>query len=61
MKKCSASPILIQKEDKCSLAQGLRNDLEQKKMEAILYASVVVASIMKDEFVACFEATIQAN
>jgi len=30
-------------------------------MEVILYASVVVASIMKAEFVTCFEATIQAN
>jgi len=30
-------------------------------MEAISYASVVVASIMEVEFVACFEATIQAN
>ena len=30
-------------------------------MEAILYASVVVASSMKAEFVAYFEATIQAN
>jgi len=30
-------------------------------MEAILYALVVVASTMKDEFIACFEVTIQAN
>jgi len=30
-------------------------------MEAILYASVVVASTIEVEFVACFEATIQAN
>ena len=30
-------------------------------MEAISYAVVVVASTMKAEFVACFEATIQAN
>jgi len=30
-------------------------------MEAIPYALVVVASIMETEFVACFEATIQAN
>ena len=30
-------------------------------MEAIPYASVVVASTMEVEFVACFKATIQAN
>jgi len=30
-------------------------------MEAILYASIVVACTMKAEFVACFEATIEAN
>ena len=30
-------------------------------MKAILYASVVVASTLKAEFVACFGATIQAN
>ena len=30
-------------------------------MEVILYASVVVASTMEVEFVACFEGTIQAN
>jgi len=30
-------------------------------MEAILYASIVVASTMEAEFVACFEVTIQAN
>ena len=30
-------------------------------MEAISYASIVVASTMEAEFVACFEATIQAN
>ena len=30
-------------------------------METILYASVVVASTLKAEFVACFGATIQAN
>jgi len=30
-------------------------------MEAIPYASLVVASTMEAEFVACFEATIQAN
>jgi len=32
--------------------------MERKQMEAILYASIVVASIMKAEFLACFEATI---
>ena len=41
MEKCSASPIPIQKGDKFSLAQCPRNVLEQKQMEAILYASVV--------------------
>jgi len=30
-------------------------------MEAILYASVFVASTMKAEFVACFEIIIQAK
>jgi len=35
--------------------------MERKQMEAIPYASVVVASTMEAEFVACFEATIQAN
>jgi len=30
-------------------------------MEAISYASVVLAYTMKAEFVACFETTIQAN
>jgi len=30
-------------------------------MEVILYASVVVASTMKVEFVACFEVTILGN
>jgi len=30
-------------------------------MEAIPYASMIVASTMKAEFEACFEATIQAN
>jgi len=30
-------------------------------MEAILYASIVVASTMKAEFIACFEATNQTN
>ena len=30
-------------------------------METILYASIVVASTMEAEFVACFEATIQTN
>ena len=37
------------------------NDLEWKQMEAIPYALVVVASTMEAEFVACFEAIIQAN
>lgn len=44
-----------------NLAQCPRNDMERKQMKAILYASVVVASTMKAKFVACFEATIQAN
>jgi len=30
-------------------------------MEAISYASVVVASTMEAKFIACFETTIQAN
>ena len=30
-------------------------------MEATLYASVVVVSTMKAQFLACFEATIHAN
>ena len=36
-------------------------DLERKQMEVIPYASIVVASTIEAEFVACFEATIQAN
>jgi len=36
-------------------------DLERKQMEVIPYALVVVASTIEAEFVACFEATIQAN
>ena len=35
--------------------------MERKQMEAIPYTSVVVASTMEAEFVACFEAIIQAN
>ena len=58
---CSTSPVLIQKGDKFSLAQCPRNYMERKQMEVILYALVVVASTPKDEFVVCFEATIQAN
>jgi len=38
MKKCSTSPVPIQKGDKFSLSQCPRNDLERKQMEAILYA-----------------------
>ena len=41
MQNCSVSPIPIQKGDKFSLMQCLKNDLERKQMEAILYASVV--------------------
>ena len=47
--------------NKFSLAQCPRNYMEQKQMETILYASIVVASTMEAEFVACFEATIQTN
>jgi len=32
--------------------------MERKQMEAILYALVVVASTLKVEFVACFNAII---
>jgi len=32
--------------------------MERKQMDAILYASIIVASIMEAGFVACFEATI---
>jgi len=35
--------------------------MERKQMETIPYASVVIASTMKTEFVASLEATIQAN
>ena len=45
MDKFSTSPVPIQKRDKFSLAQCPKNDLKQKQMEAILYASVV-GSIM---------------
>ena len=41
MQNCSVSPIPIQKGDKFSLMQCLKNDLERKQMEAILYASIV--------------------
>jgi len=57
MEKCSASPISIKKEDKFSLVQCLRSDLERKQMKTILYALVVVAFIMKAALLACFEAT----
>ena len=40
MDKFSTSPVPIQKRDKFSLAQCLKNDLEQKQIEAILCASV---------------------
>ena len=61
MKRCSTSHVPIQKRDKFSLVQYPRDDVEQKQMEAILYASVFVASTMKAEFVACFEIIIQAK
>ena len=61
MEKCSTSPVPIQKGDKFSFTQCPRNDLKRKQMVAIPYASVVIASTMEAEFVACFEATIQAN
>ena len=41
MQNCSASPVPIQKGDKFSLMQCPQNDLEQKQMETIPYASVV--------------------
>nr|KYP65681.1 Retrovirus-related Pol polyprotein from transposon TNT 1-94 [Cajanus cajan] len=41
MDTCLASPVPIQKEDKFSLMQCPKNDLEWKQMEAIPYASVV--------------------
>ena len=61
MEKCSTSSVPIQKGDKFSIAQCLRNHLERKQMEAISYASVVVASTKEAEFVACFKIIIQAN
>ena len=57
MEKCSASPISIKKEDKFSLVQCLRSDLERKQMKTILYALVVVAFIMKAALLACIEDT----
>ena len=57
----SASLIPILKWDKFSLTQCLRNDMERKQMETIQYPSVVVTSTIEAEFVAYFEATIQAN
>ena len=41
MDKCSACPVPIQKGDKFSLMQCLKNDLERKQMKNIPYASVV--------------------
>ena len=41
MNKCSTSPSPIQKEDKFSLMQCPKKDLERKQMENIPYASVV--------------------
>jgi len=41
MEKCSASPVLIQKGNKFSLAQCPKNDLERKQVEAISYAFVI--------------------
>ena len=41
MGNCSASPVPIQKGDKFSLMQCPKNDLEQKQMEKIPYASIV--------------------
>jgi len=41
MDKCSTSPVPIQKGDKISLMQCPKNDLEQKQMENIPYASIV--------------------
>jgi len=41
MDKCSASLVPIQKEDKFSLMQYPKNDLEHKQMENIPYASIV--------------------
>ena len=41
MDKCSTSLVPIQKGDKFSLMQCLKNDLEQNQMEDIPYASIV--------------------
>jgi len=41
MENFSTLPIPIQKRDKFSLTQCLKNDLEWKQMEAIPYAFVV--------------------
>ncbi|XP_057965395.1 secreted RxLR effector protein 161-like [Malania oleifera] len=41
MDKCSASPVPIQKGDKFSLMQCPKNDLEQRQMKDVPYASVV--------------------
>ena len=41
MNNCSAGVVPIQKEDKFSLIQCPKNDVERKKMESIPYASVV--------------------
>jgi len=41
MDKCSASLVPIQKGDKFSLMQCLKNDLKWKQMEDTPYASVV--------------------
>jgi len=41
MDKCSISPVLIQKEDKFSLMQCPKNELEREQMENIPYASIV--------------------
>jgi len=41
MDKCSTSPVPIQKGDKFSLKQCLKNELEWKQMENIPYSSIV--------------------
>ncbi len=41
MHKCSAGIIPIQKRDKFSLNQCLKNDVEHKEMESIPYVSIV--------------------
>ncbi|XP_047267611.1 secreted RxLR effector protein 161-like [Capsicum annuum] len=41
MKKCSSSPVPIQKGDKFSLNQCPKNNLERKQMKDIPYASIV--------------------